>query len=289
MRQERKRKQPYGREGRVAAWFLLPSLAGTLLFFLLPFIDTVRRSFFSAKGTRFEGLSLYRSVLQNDAFQLASANTAKFIAVCIPLLLLASLLAAFLMRAIRPAGRWFKTGLLLPMAVPVASVVVVWKVLFHEKGLINAFLLENGFSAVDFMGTDAAFWVLILTYLWKNIGYDMILWLVGLDGIPHRQYEAAAVDGAGVWRTFLHVTLPGLMPTFGLVAILSLLNSFKVFREAYLVAGPYPHESIYLLQHLFNNWFVNLDIGRLCAAATILCTVLLCIILAIQRYFKEED
>ena len=92
-------------------------------------------------------------------------------------------------------------------------------------------------------------------------------WAAGLDRIPKSQYEAAAVDGANAWQTFRAITWPGLQPTLGLTGLLSLINSFKVFREAYLVAGSYPHESMYLLQHLFNNWFLSLELGRITAAA----------------------
>ena len=145
-----------------------------------------------------------------------------------------------------------------------------------------------GASPVDFMGTSAAFWVLIFTYLWKNSGYDMILFLAGLDGISPDIYEAAAVDGANAKQVFLYITLPNLMPTAIMTAILSLLNTFKVFREAYLVAGPYPHDSIYLLQHLFNNWFLSLDLPRLSAAAVMVAVMLLIFILLIQRVWKEE-
>lgn len=89
----------------------------------------------------------------------------------------------------------------------------------------------------------------------ENCGYTSILWTAGLEAIPVDQYEAARVDGAGTWQQFWHITWPELQPTLALTLILSLLNAFKVFREAYLVAGRYPQQSIYLLQHLFNNWF----------------------------------
>ena len=139
------------------------------------------------------------------------------------------------------------------------------------------------------MNSSAAFWVLVGTYIWKNAGYDMVLWMAGLDGISENLYEAARVDGAGAWKSFCYITVPSLLPTLGMVAIISLLNSFKVFREAYLVAGAYPHDSIYILQHLFNNWFVNMDIGRLCAAAVLLCIVLLVVILLIQKFLQTDD
>jgi len=276
-------------ESLAALAFMAPSMAGILVFFLIPFIDTVRRSFYDARGRNFIGFDGYASVLGNRAFQLAAANTAKFIAVCIPLLLIVSLIIALLVRAVKHRGRVFKTTYLLPMAVPVASVVLLWQVLFHQNGLMNTVLGTFGAGPVDFMGSSAAFWVLIFTYLWKNSGYDMILWLAGLDSISESLYEAARVDGANEWQCFRFITLPGLLPTVGLVTILSLLNGFKVFREAYLVAGAYPHDSIYLLQHLFNNWFQALDISRLCAAAVMLCIVLLVIILLLQRYLREAD
>ena len=276
-------------EGLAALLLLAPSMIGISIFFLIPFIDTVRRSFYDARGKNFVGLDGYASVLNNSAFRLAASNTAKFIAVCIPLLLIVSLAIALLIRSVRPKGKAFKTSYLLPMAVPVASIVLLWQVLFHQNGLANNILSAFGAQRIDFMGSNAAFGVLIFTYLWKNSGYDMILWLAGLDGISESLYEAARVDGAGVWQCFRYITLPGLLPTVGLVAILSLLNGFKVFREAYLVAGAYPHDSIYLLKHLFNNWFQNLDVNRLCAAAVLLVIVLLAIILVVQRFFKEAD
>ena len=283
------RKNPARGEGAAAAAFLAPSAAGLGLLLLLPLAETVRRSVTNAPGTAFLGLENYRSVLGNTAFQLAAKNTARFIYVCLPLLLAASLALALLVRAVRPAGRAVKTSYLLPMAVPVASIALLWQALFHQNGLVNAALSGLGLAPVDFMGTGAAFWVLIGTYLWKNSGYDMILWLAGLDGIPESVYEAAAVDGAGRWITFWRVTLPELSATLFLTAVLSLLNTFKVFREAYLVAGSYPQsDSIYLLQHLFNNWFLKLDMGRLAAAAVLVALVLLSVILLWQRLLRRE-
>ena len=276
-------------EGFAAFAFLMPSLVGISLFYLIPFVDTLRRSLYDARGKNYIGLDGYSSVVNNSAFKLAAGNTVKFITVCIPLLLIISLVIALLVRGIRPWGKAFKTSYLLPMAVPVASIVLLWQVMFRQNGLMNTMLITFGAQPIDFMGTSSAFWVLIFTYIWKNSGYNMILWLAGLDSISESLYEAARVDGANAWQIFQHITAPGLLPTTGLVAILSLLNGFKVFREAYLVAGAYPHDSIYMLQHLFNNWFQNLDISRLCAAAAMLCGVLLVIILLMQRFFREAD
>ena len=258
-----------------ALLLLAPSLAGVAMFYLLPFLEVIRRSFTDAMGRHFVGLLNYQTVLQNPAFRLAAANTARFLCICIPALLLCSLFLAMLIRCAGTSGRSFQSIYLLPLAIPVASIVLLWKVLFAKNGLCNTLLLAMGTKSLDFMGTGAAFWVLIATYLWKNSGYDMILWIAGLDRIPFVQYEAAAVDGADSWQMFRWITLPGLAPTLGLTALLSLINSFKVFREAYLVAGQYPHKSIYLLQHLFNNCFLNLELGRITAAAVLVVGALL--------------
>lgn len=268
-----------------APWlFLAPSLTGTVLFVLAPFVETLRRSVTDTMGRQFVGAANYISVLENDAFRLAARNTVHFICVCVPLLLAFSLALALALRskALKdtPWAEAYRTTFLLPMALPVASLALLWRVLFAQNGLVNAAFGTH----CDFMGTDTAFWVLIFTYLWKNIGYDSILWSSGLDSISTDLYEAAAVDGASTWKQFTAITLPNLLPTLAVTAVLSLLNTFKVFREAYLVAGAYPQKSIYLLQHLFNNWFLALDLPRLSAAAVLMALVLGVLIAVIGKF-----
>lgn len=277
------------RESGTALLFLAPSLLGLAVFVLVPFVDTIRRSFCNALGNRWTGLENYRQVLDNGAFRLAAQNTARFLGVCLPLLLAASLLLALLVRGSREKHGLFQTTFLVPMAVPVSAIVLLWKVLFSDNGLINGILSRWGREPVSFLSTDAAFWVLVATYLWKNAGYDMILWLAGLDNISAQLYESASVDGANAFQQFRYVTLPGIAPMAGVVGLLSLINTFKVFREAYLVAGGYPHNSIYLLQHLFNNWFLELDMGRITAAAVLMVLVLMGVILLARRFWQLED
>lgn len=237
-----------------AAWlFLAPSLAGIAVLVLIPFLETVRRSFYNDPGTRFLGLQNYRLVLENPAFRLAAANTGKLLLVSVPALLLISLILAFLVKPLGRRGQPFRTGFLFPLAIPVASISLLWRVVFADNGLCNGMLAAMGAEPVRFMGSNAAFRVLLFTFLWKNSGYHMVLWLAGMDGISPALYEAAALDGAGSVRQFWYITLPNLLPTLGLLWVLGLINTFKVFREAWLVAGSYPHESMYLMQHLFQN------------------------------------
>ncbi|MCI8624442.1 MAG: sugar ABC transporter permease [Provencibacterium sp.] len=279
------------RTRRGASWllFLLPSLCGVTVFVLLPFTDVVRRSFSETMSRTFVGLRNYQTIFSNKAFQQASFNTIRFVLVCMPALILLSLLIALILHGQPERSGIFKTTFLLPMAVPVASVVLIWQAFFHQNGLLSAFLVSVGASGQDWMKTGWAFWVLVFSYLWKNLGYDMILWLAGLAGISPSLYEAAQVDGAGRFRCFVSITLPNLLPTLYTITVLSFLNSFKVFREAYLVAGDYPHSSMYMLQHLFNNWFADLDMDKLCAAAVVVGLTIFFLILLLRRAWEKES
>ena len=203
---KRKGVDPASSQNIIYWAFLLPNFLGILFFALLPMLQVLVRSFQSAIGGRWMGLGNYWAVLKNAAFQIAVSNTARFTLVCVPLLVALSLALAVALRAIPSVGSAMRSAYLMPMAVPAASVVLVWKVLFHEKGLINGVLLALGGSGVNWMGSGAAFWMLVISYLWKNLGYTMVLWTAGLAGIPESVYEAAQVDGANSWQTFLHIT-----------------------------------------------------------------------------------
>ena len=266
--------------------FFLPGLLGTLCFSLLPMVKVLISSFQSAIGGSWQGLSNYRAVFENKAFQLALANTAKFTAVCIPLLILLSLALALMIRKYVWGGYW-NTAFLMPMAVPAASVVLVWRVLFHNHGLLNRVGSLWGLR-IDWMESGAAFWMLVISYLWKNTGYTIILWTAALAGIPESIYEAAQVDGAKDAQVFSYITLPNLKPAAFTIIVLSLLNSFKVFREAWLVAGDYPHESMYLLQHLYNNWFRELDFDKIAAASVLTSLVVFLLIVLLQKTWDRE-
>ena len=267
--------------------FLAPSLFVVSVMVLLPLLDAFRRSFFLAVSSRFVGLQNYISVLGNSAFKLAAGNTAKFIAVCMPLLLVISLSIALMLTAFQEKHGIFKTSFLVPMAIPVASIVLLWRVIFHRNGLLNGILALWDAAPVDWIGSAASFGVLVFAYLWKNFGYDMVLWLSGISAINPALYEAAQIDGAGSIKRFVKITLPNLMPTLFTVTVLSLLNSFKVFREAYLIAGSYPDDSIYMLQHLFNNWFSNLDMDKMCAGAVMMASLVFILIMILQKILNR--
>lgn len=273
-----------------AGWlFVLPSLAGVMVFYLIPFLDVVRRSFLQAVGGGFAGVGNYYQVLTNKAFRLAAGNTFRFMFVCLPLLLGLSLGIALLLQNHDKYREILKSTYLTPLAIPAASVVLLWQLLFDNQGLLNGVLNFFHKSGRDWMNENTAFGVLVFSYIWKNLGYDVILWLAGLLGIQESIYEAAKVDGAGAFKSFFYITLPNIKPVAFTIVILSFLNSFKVFREAYLVAGNYPHQSIYLLQHVFNNWFSELSMDKMAAGSVLLCMVVALFVLLLQRSWDKNN
>ena len=273
--------------------FMAPSFLGVALFVLLPFLDVLRRSLVTAVTGEFVGTANYGTIFHNQAFQIAVANTLRFTLVCIPLLVLIGFLIAWPLSRLKEAGL-IRSVYLFPLAMPTATIVMVWKMIFYKQGFLNLFLTRLGEMTglwgeirTDYLGTEAAFWVLVGSYIWKNTGYTVVLWLAGILNIAVEQIEAARVDGAGSLQRLWFIVLPNLKGSLYTIVILSFLNSFKIYREAYLVAGAYPHKSIYLLQHLFNNWFVNLEFDKMAAAAVCTGGFLLVIILLLQRVWDK--
>lgn len=259
-------KHKNSRRERRSFWlFLLPSFAGVAVFVLLPFADVVKRSFMTVMSGEYAGVGNYRKVIGNQAFLLAVKNTLRFTGTAIPLLVLIGLAAALALSKLNDT-RAIKSLYLFPMAMPTATVVIVWRMFFYQQ---------------DF---DS----LVASYLWKNIGYTLVLWLAGIAAIPKELVEAAHVDGAGWLRCFLYVKLPCLRGSLYTIVVLSFLNSFKIYREAYLVAGSYPGQDIYLLQHIFNNWYVNLEFDKLAAATVITGGFLFVFIIILNKFWNSD-
>lgn len=283
------------RDTRAFFLFLAPSLLGVLVFVLVPFLDVVGRSFKTVVTDRFVGFQNYKTIFDNMAFRLAVKNTFRFTIVCIPLLVVIGLLIALPVSKMKSAGT-IKSLYLFPLAMPTATIVIVWKIVFYRQGFLNLLLTRIGeWTGLwgemhnDYLGSGAAFWVLVFSYIWKNAGYTIVLWLAGLLGIPSELSEAARVDGASERQCFLRVVLPNLKGSLYTIVILSFLNSFKIYREAYLVAGAYPEQDMYLLQHLFNNWFVNLDFDKMAAATVCVGGFLFIVIMLLQILWDRQD
>ena len=267
--------------------FLSPSLLGVGIFFILPFCVVVYYSLIDGVGSKnFVFLQNFIKLFDNSAFRLAAKNTLSFSAMAVPLAVVLSIVLALMLECRIPLKSQFRTFFLSPMMVPVASVVLIWQVLFNYNGTINEFLMLFGADKIDWLQSQFAPVVVLLLFLWKNLGYNMILFMAALNNIPKELLEVADVEGASEMYKFFAIKLRYLSPTVLFVTILSLINSFKVFREVYLLAGAYPYETLYTLQHFMNNTFDSLDYQKLSAAAVVMALVMVVIIALL---FKAED
>ncbi len=267
------------RERYKTSLFILPSFLGAAVFYILPFFVVGYYAIIDNIFSReFVGIMNFANLLRNSIFRMAAKNTAIFSAIAVPLAVIVPLLFAILLMRKLPMGSWFKTVLISPLMVPTASVVLIWEVLFHYEGTVNNFLVTFGIDRIDFFKSDWSLLVIVCLFLWKNIGYNMILFMAALAAIPKDITEACMLDGAGPVRVFFRIKLPYIFSTVLFVTILSLINSFKIFREVYLMTGNYPYEKLYTLQHFMNNTFTNLDYQKLSAAAILMCIVMVVII-----------
>lgn len=277
---------------RKSALFLAPSMLGVALFFVLPFLVVI---FYSVVNNpiqhKFVFLNNFVNVWNNAAFRLAAGNTFKFSLIAVPLVVVLSMALAFALDSAIPYKSQIRTLLLSPMMVPIASVVLIWQVLFHYNGIVNEFIRFFGGKQIDWFKSDYALIVLVFLFLWKNLGYNMILFMSAIANIPKEIIEVAQIEQAKRWQIFLFIKTRYLSSTILFVTILSLINSFKVFREVYMLTGDYPYDSLYLLQHFMNNTFNSLDYQKLSAAAIIMSLFMIVIIgllFVVENYYGKD-
>lgn len=272
---------------RTSALFLAPSFLGVMAFFILPFIVVIVYSLVDNPiNMEFNGLNNFVRVMNNGAFKKAITNTLKFSVIAVPLAVVLSLMLAVVLEWKIPFRSQFRTFFLSPMMVPVASVVLIWQVLFHYNGAVNEWLGSFGIEKIDWLKSSKAYIVVVVLFLWKNLGYNMILFMAALSNIPEDLIEVARLENANKWQIFYHIKLRFMSSTILFVTIMSLINSFKVFREVYLLTGDYPVDTIYMLQHYMNNMFAKLDYQNLSAAAVLMS---LCMIVIIGIMFIVEN
>lgn len=261
------------REAAVGLLLAAPAVMGLLAFLVLPFGYTFLRSFTTGLGWgRFVGLENYAQLFGNRLFLLALKNTFLFLACGLALILPLSLFLALLLQKTGKWGKGLAMALLFPMVLPVSAIVIVVNLVFAENGLLSQLT-----GPTPWMDSPFAFVILLGLYLWKNVGIGVVILLAGLTTIPGELYESANMDGAGKWTRLTKVTLPMLRPELLVVTILSSLNAFKNFREAFVLGGDHPHESIYMLQHFMNNNFENMNFPRLSVAAVVFFALLFCL------------
>ncbi len=285
-----------------AAWaFLAPALSLIGIFFFLPVIAGLLLSLTdfdiygiaSLDSVRFIGLRNYLRLLTSDAFWGAMRNTLYFVLVGGPLSLAASLGAALLLNARVVRFRtFFRTIYFAPVVTTLVAVAVVWRYLFHVRyGLLNHALALVGIGPIDWLGDPHwAMPAIILMAVWKNFGYNMLIFLAGLQSIPEELHEAAALDGAGAWQRFRHVTLPGLRPTFLFVSVITMIGYFQLFAEPYVMTQGGPLRSTTsLVLLMYEEGFRWWRLGMASAIAFILLLILLLGTLAQFRLQRSRE
>ncbi len=259
--------------------FMLPSIIGVLVFFIIPFMVVIYYSFIDGTvSANFVGFDNYVKLFKSSAFKMALKNTGVFSATAVPFVVILSLALAVLLDSNIPYKSTFRTIFLSPMIVPAASIILIWQVLFDYNGVVNDIGAIFGADPIEWLKSDYGVIVVILLFLWKNIGYNMIMFMSALSAIPRDILEVAMLDGCGPVKRFFMIKLRYLVSTLSFVTIMSLINSFKVFREVYLLTGNYPFDTIYTLQHFMNNTFSNFDYQKLSSAAIVLCLIMIVII-----------
>jgi multiple sugar transport system permease protein len=266
-----------------AAWlFLTPALVVLGVFFLLPVIAALALSLTdydlyalaNIHNLRFVALQNYWALLQRPLFWSALGHTVYFVAVGVPLSMSTSLGAALLLNS--PLARckpFFRTALFAPVVTTVVAVAVIWRYLFNTKyGMANFALGHAGIQAIDWLGDPRwAMPTIILFAVWKNFGYNMIIFLAGLQAIPADLYEAARIDGASVWRQCRHITLPMLGPTMLMVSILTVSGYFQLFAEPYVMTEGGPLQSTTSVLYLmYDEGFKWWNLGSASAVAFLL-------------------
>lgn len=281
----KKRKLTSNERKSLLSWlFLMPSLLGVLLFFVAPFCVVIFYSFINNPiQSEFVGFNNFVSVWNNSAFRLAGLNTLKFSFTVVPLAVVLSLFLAAVMESRIPFKSYFRSFFLSPLMVPTASIVLIWQVMFHYNGIVNNFIMLFGQNKIDWLKSDQAHIVIVILFLWKNLGYNMILFMSALSSIPKDLLEVASLENANKLQVFWYIKVRYMSSTILFVAIMSLINSFKVFREVYLMTGDYPYDSLYMLQHFMNNTFASLDYQKLSAAAIIMFIVVSILVFVMYR------
>lgn len=293
---ENKKKSCSNRRTRrgklISIGYLFPSAAGVLLFFVLPFLIVIYYSVVDNPiSNQFVFFDNYVMVFQNAAFQQAAKNTLMFSLVAVPLAVVLSLFLAMMLESRIPFKSQFRTFFLSPMMVPIASIVLIWQVLFHYNGMVNEILGIFHIDRIDWLNSNYAQVVIVILFLWKNLGYNMILFMAALSSISKDILEVAVLESATPFQIFWHIKLRYMSSTILFVTIMSLINSFKVFREIYLLKGEYPYDTMYMLQHFMNNTFSRLDYQKMSAAAIMMAIVMVIIIgilFLTENYFGKD-
>lgn len=275
------------KETIIAYFFILPSLLGIAVFYMIPYIICLIKSLFV--GSEFVGLQNYVQLFLNKTFLLALKNTAIFSVTAIPLLMIISFLLALFLNSFKRISSFFRSAFLIPVIVPVASLICVWQLIFDDYGAINNLMNQFGLNTVAFFNSPFSMVMIIFIYIWKYCGFCVILFTAGLANINQALYESARLDGANGFRLVTDITIPMITPTTFFVFLMEIIYSFKIFREVFALFGDYPNENVYFLQNFINNNYYNLNYPRLSSASIILSIMIIAIMFVFFMYERKHS
>ena len=269
---------------KTVIFYLLPGLLGLLAFYLVPFAWGIWFSLTDGSiNNRFVGFDNYLRVWQNEVFQLGLKNTIELSLLCAPPIFALSFWLAGLLRKRVTGDTFFRNALLMPYLMPSSAMLIIWLILFDYGGVVNRLVVALGFERVFWLEGSALRAPIVLLYIWKNLGFSVVIFTAALQSVPESLYEYAALEGAGWLKREWFITLPQILPTAFLVLVLAVVNAFKIFREVYFIGGSYPDESIYTLQHYMNNKFARLDYQDVTTAAYSFAVIVIVLFLLMYR------
>lgn len=280
----------------LTAWtFILPNFAGFFIFTLIPIIFSFILAFTnwdSFNPAKFVGLKNFKNMISDETFRISIFNTFYYTIFVVPLTLIFALVLAILLNKKIKGVKFFRTAIFFPYVTSLVAVAVVWNMLFNPKlGPINQFLRAIGILNPPgwTSSTEWAMPAIIITSIWRGMGYYMILYLAGLQSIPKELYEAASIDGANKWKQFCNVTLPSLRPTTFFVTIMLTISSFKVFDLVQVMTDGGPGRATNVLVYeIYNEAFVKFKFGYASAISLVLFVIVLGITI-IQFKWSEES
>ncbi len=267
---------------KTVIFFLAPALGAIFIFFFIPVIAAFIISFTDfdiytlgdLSTLRFIGFDNYAKLLNDELFWTALQNTFYFVVVAGPLSIAVSLSAALLLNSkLTKFKSLFRLAYFLPVVTTLVAVAIVWRFIYHPNfGILNFFLGMFGINPIDWLGDP--FWAMpsiIILAVWKNFGYNMIIFIAGLQNIPDELYEAADIEGASAFQKFIHITLPMLAPTTIFVSIITMIGYFQLFAEPYVMTQGGPlNKTLSIVQYMYQEGFRWWNMGYSASIAFIL-------------------
>lgn len=273
----------YRQERRAAFYFLLPLLAGLVIFYFYAFVQNIYFSFTNLSSfgkPKFVGLANYKRLFSDPKFHRSLLNTIKYVVICVPAIVILSTLHAFLLSKLRKSSTMFRTMLFLPAITMPAAIGILWRWLFNFKfGLINVILNALGIDSIAWLSEpEVVLYSVSIVLIWSMLATQTVILLAGMQNIPTMYYEAALIDGANTVQSFFRITLPLLSPTLFFVITISIINVFQIFDFIFLMirstalAVQYASSLVY---YFYDRSFVAFEKGYGVAVSLVLFAIIL--------------